>query len=419
MGAWRKPAGAVILAADYAARVLYPGYLQVLVIRIMLLSTVIILFSDNIRLFKGRYHVLALLASIFTLSIYNSAGLVLGFVQNVYDTSLAGLSYNLVYLLFSASFVELLRYVYTSGFRRGSAYPQIILVSLLLTLPAFTLAQYQRLFTGQLFEFLGSRVLPEAFNGVLLTTLSYLGGFTCSLAYVFMREAFLYATPIVPSLPWQAQALTGTLGPLLGVYLVTQNIRPQALIGKGLAARSDFWPRRTGVGWILTLVAALAIVWGSSGLLGFKPAVILSGSMSPALEVGDIVLVRPVRLEEVAPGEIIHFYSSDSTPTVHRVVQVDKSPEATRVVTKGDANNAPDGPITDLNLASRVFLVVPKLGWVTIMVRTLLHGVGETLQTGVARELLNGLLIGLPVGLLIYKAHILRDAVTLLRRTFL
>jgi signal peptidase len=96
--------------------------------------------------------------------------------------------------------------------------------------------------------------------------------------------------------------------------------------------------------------------------------------MQPALVVGDIVITREVEANQVQVGDIIRYRQGD-TFTIHRVVDVDRQGRST-FITKGDANNAQDAPVSPGELDGKVILVIPKLGWLSIGVRNLLSALG-------------------------------------------
>lgn len=71
---------------------------------------------------------------------------------------------------------------------------------------------------------------------------------------------------------------------------------------------------------------------------GYGAAVVLSGSMEPALGVGDLVFVKEAgRIEK---GSIVVFEDRGDLVT-HRVIEVREG----SVITKGDANNTQDDPV--------------------------------------------------------------------------
>ena len=89
---------------------------------------------------------------------------------------------------------------------------------------------------------------------------------------------------------------------------------------------------------------------------GYGASVVLSGSMEPALSVGDLLIVRETEDYEV--GDIV-VYQSGTIPVVHRIVTIDEE----TVVTRGDANNTEDEPFSVTALKGKVIRVIPKVGY--------------------------------------------------------
>lgn len=88
---------------------------------------------------------------------------------------------------------------------------------------------------------------------------------------------------------------------------------------------------------------------------GFGTAVVLSGSMEPALHVDDLLIVRQTR--DIAAGDIVVFQEGTAL-VVHRVVLADGS----TVVTRGDANNVNDAPISLNAVKGVVIKRIPGAG---------------------------------------------------------
>lgn len=65
-------------------------------------------------------------------------------------------------------------------------------------------------------------------------------------------------------------------------------------------------------------------------------------SMLPLLRNGDRVRLRPVNRAEVRPGDVVGFYAAPGGQlVVHRVIRTEPA-----IVTQGDANSAPDPPLS-------------------------------------------------------------------------
>lgn len=101
--------------------------------------------------------------------------------------------------------------------------------------------------------------------------------------------------------------------------------------------------------FIPIIVINLILILGSyihpevlPGVFGFKPAVVLSGSMEPAIQPGDLILIREADTADLGEGDVICYLSSGKAVT-HRIVGVATGADGeTRYITQGDANNAQD-----------------------------------------------------------------------------
>ena len=84
------------------------------------------------------------------------------------------------------------------------------------------------------------------------------------------------------------------------------------------------------------------MIFFSFGYLGVKPTVVSSGSMQPALHIGDIAIVKKVRLDELNTGDIIQFISpyDNTTMFIHRIIDIENDSGRIFYITKGDFKEA-------------------------------------------------------------------------------
>ncbi len=88
---------------------------------------------------------------------------------------------------------------------------------------------------------------------------------------------------------------------------------------------------------------------------GVGASVVLSGSMEPALQVDDLVVIRET--DTVQVGDII-VYQSRHSLVIHRVMEI----SGDAIVTRGDANNAPDEAITMSQVKGVMVASIPGIG---------------------------------------------------------
>lgn len=96
---------------------------------------------------------------------------------------------------------------------------------------------------------------------------------------------------------------------------------------------------------------------------GVGAAVVLSGSMEPALSVGDLVIVAESSTYTV---DDMVVYQDGRMAVTHRIVSITDS----EVITRGDANNTEDSPINPDQLKGKVVLAIPLVGYAINAIKT-------------------------------------------------
>jgi signal peptidase I len=102
--------------------------------------------------------------------------------------------------------------------------------------------------------------------------------------------------------------------------------------------------------------------------MGIKPSIVASGSMRPALEVGDMVLTTSVSPDAIRRGDIIQ-YARDGEIIIHRVIGIQDDKDAKLFITRGDSNNDVDPPVPQALVLGKTVLIIPSIGWVSIYLK--------------------------------------------------
>ncbi len=120
---------------------------------------------------------------------------------------------------------------------------------------------------------------------------------------------------------------------------------------------------------LVIFVVICAIFLMGSRLLGFRVFTVVSGSMEPKYNTGDLIYVKEVDPESVKVGDVITFVvNEDLVVATHRVIRIDQ--ENRRFYTKGDANELEDtSPVHFNNLIGAPKFSVPLLGYVSTFVQ--------------------------------------------------
>jgi len=104
------------------------------------------------------------------------------------------------------------------------------------------------------------------------------------------------------------------------------------------------------------------------------PLIVLTDSMFPEIESGDLIICRTAEPEEIQVGDVIAFFDPAGNGTsivTHRVTEVTEQDGSPAWRTKGDANNAEDRmPVPGKNLAGVYSRRIPGLGNVVMFMQT-------------------------------------------------
>jgi signal peptidase I len=116
-------------------------------------------------------------------------------------------------------------------------------------------------------------------------------------------------------------------------------------------------------------VAVFAVIAVGPHVMGYRTMTMLTGSMAPKINPGDVTIVTPIATSDVTQGMVITYHRpiEDHSLVTHRVVSVQKAPDGgVTVQTKGDANAAVDPWAATLagETAYQVRAVIPYLGHV-------------------------------------------------------
>ena len=111
---------------------------------------------------------------------------------------------------------------------------------------------------------------------------------------------------------------------------------------------------------ILLFITTIAIIFSLYGfyqlkfqnkkffnLFGYTAFSVVTGSMSPTLEIGDVILVKIDK--NVKPDEIITYYKDNNFIT-HRIIDIKDE----TIITRGDSNNSSDSPISSDMIVGKV-----------------------------------------------------------------
>lgn len=117
---------------------------------------------------------------------------------------------------------------------------------------------------------------------------------------------------------------------------------------------------------VCVIYGKLVITFGDNvypNYFGYTFFEVASGSMKPALQVNDVIIVK-ITNEDLKKGDIIAF-QGESAIITHRILYIDGN----IITVKGDNNDIVDKPISRDQVIGKIVKIVPKLGiWKKVIV---------------------------------------------------
>lgn len=111
--------------------------------------------------------------------------------------------------------------------------------------------------------------------------------------------------------------------------------------------KAIFWIILIFIAIYSTIIIFQKIIWKNKtpNFLGYKNFIVLTGSMEPTLNIGDIVFVKETT--DIKEQDIVSFKINNAVVT-HRIVEIKKEDDKTLYITKGDANSGNDTEILSI-----------------------------------------------------------------------
>jgi signal peptidase I len=144
--------------------------------------------------------------------------------------------------------------------------------------------------------------------------------------------------------------------------------------GAGRPSRRRGRLLRRAVAWgAVAAVAGVILSVTAPALFGYRSLIVLSGSMSPAIGTGDVVVERPVSPLELRVGDVVTFQDPDreGRAVTHRIRAIRVRGGVVDVTTRGDANGTVERwSVATSGMVGRVVYHVWKIGYLLVWLRS-------------------------------------------------
>ncbi len=206
-------------------------------------------------------------------------------------------------------------------------------------------------------------LVPPFFYHVIVSEIAYRGGMYSGLVFRLLTDGFLRIFPFRPDVGALGIASILFLTVIYYTLYMYISLGDTSLVGKSLELFKGTRIRKAVSigGIVMVFVAAVVVLY--MAIANLVPLVVVSTSMKPLIDVGDVIIVK--READVSVGDIAVFWIGGKL-VAHRVIEVRED----GLRTMGDAIGKPDPWIVKYDyLIGKVVASLPRLGIPTLILR--------------------------------------------------
>ncbi len=287
---------------------------------------------------------------IYLVFLFN-LGFIIGYARSPYSHTIRGIIKNIYQLVIPIIGIELIRGILIVKNRNNKGL--IFLITLILILLE---VNYWALFSNinnpeRFFQYFCSTILPLIFSSSVYSYLCYHTSYKLPLIFRIFEIAFQLLLPIYPNINWFVTGSIGIIVPIIIFFLFKYRYFK--------IKNNDRKMKSNKFGMAFSIIFAIFLVAFMLGFFKYEMVAILSNSMYPSYERGDIVIyekINDLELQNI-PNNSIIVYTIGNQIIAHRIVDVVEENGTIKYRTKGDYNNAPDSRLVSLEQIKGVYVL--------------------------------------------------------------
>ena len=209
-------------------------------------------------------------------------------------------------------------------------------------------------------RFCALSLLPALSKNISYSYVTKKVGYKPIILFDLVFVLYQYVIPIIPNPNEYLLSIIILLVPVLFAFRIVRFFNL-----KKLDRIASDYKKNKAVGMAVPLFLVLVMIYFYSGYFKFYAIAIASGSMSPIIGKGDVVVVDR-KFNELEVGDVIAF-KKENLIIVHRIVKILEIDDKLYYYTKGDANAEKDNwVIFDDSVIGRVVFNLPYIGYPTL-----------------------------------------------------
>ncbi len=330
-------------------------------VALLLLSIVLFKFFFGFEKDRHRYvkDIFLLIVSILlvTFIVFYLSGLLVGYAKLENFYSVNGLINFILPIALIIILEEFLRYNILN--KAEGSKNLIVLSFILFSVIDISSAIIYNTFVNSynIFMFVALTIFPALSKNIACTYIATKVGYKPNIVWVLAISLYYYLIPYIPDVGNYIIAIIDLFLPLIIMYSIVlfyDKAEDKYIKNKKNSVKD--W-----VSIAITSLIVIVIVYFISGKFHYYAIAVGSGSMAPAINKGDIVVIERNNYD-LKVGDII-AYKYNGVIVVHRLVKVDNAGEEYMYYSQGDANSSMDNyVIKKEDMVGKVRVRIPYLG---------------------------------------------------------
>lgn len=342
---------------------IFSGYkIVIFLVVILVVFNQIFVIERNRRLYFKDILFEILLFSLAYFIIYYLLGFVVGLARTPNYLTSTNILNNLLPLILYSILREVFRYNMVS--KADNNIICTVVVVILFILLDVTNTFYYTIFNSQydVLKFIALSLLPAISKNISYTYISKRLGYKPVIVFDLIFSLYLYILPIVPNFNEYVMSIIYLIVPILFAFRILRFYEDKT----NNKISSDYHVVKFKHA-IVPAVLVMILVYFYSGYFRFYTVAVATGSMTPNINKGDVVIVdQKYSFEDIEVGEIIAV-KKERVIIIHRVAKKVSFGDSYIYYTKGDANNNMDDfVIKEDMVVGKVNLRIPYIGYPTV-----------------------------------------------------
>jgi signal peptidase len=317
-----------------------------------------------------EFHLLSFIFGFIYIVIYFGSSLILGFGKSPYARGIINVSANIYIYIIPIVAKELIRSFLLINYAKKNNL-KIVFITILMIAVDISISQIFRINSPkELIMYLSQTFGPLICLNIFASYACIVADPLTSIIFLSIINIIEFISPVLPMLQWLSRGLINISIPIFSyISLSFYNDK----INKSYKA---YKVKKESV-FSLSIISAscVLLIWFVVGVFPIFPSVVLTGSMKPVIDPGDIVVIKKIQkindIENLKIGDVIQF-KRDDILIVHRIIELVKNNNdgMTYYRTRGDNNSADDKELVNQNdIKGTVYKTIPKLGILTLLLK--------------------------------------------------